>query len=193
MDYFGDADTLPKGCGRCDNCQTPDAMPVDGKTQETVRILLSGAARLDGRFGGSQLADLVTGSDTAQIRRYNHDQLPTYGRLSSMSKRQVQAMIQALDSPGLSAPGGLALSGAGHHGRGPRSHAQSGGRAAGLMAAGCRQEVSSRAAGWLPSRRRSPSRAKNMPSCARRCAAGGRQGQRDGGSTLYAVLGPHPR
>jgi ATP-dependent DNA helicase RecQ len=96
MDYFGDVDTLAKGCGRCDNCQTPDAMPVDGKTQETVRILLSGAARLDGRFGSSQLADLVTGSDTAQIRRYNHDQLPTYGRLSSMSKRQVQAMIQAL-------------------------------------------------------------------------------------------------
>ncbi len=96
MDYFGDADTLPEGCGRCDNCQTPDALPVDPKTQETVRILLSGAARLDGRFGGSQLADLVTGSDTAQIRRYDHDQLPTYGRLRSMSKRQVQAMIQAL-------------------------------------------------------------------------------------------------
>ena len=71
MDYFGDAETLLKGCGRCDNCQTPEAAPVDGKTQETVRILLSGAARLEGRFGGSQLADLVTGSDTAQIRRYS--------------------------------------------------------------------------------------------------------------------------
>jgi ATP-dependent DNA helicase RecQ len=96
MDYFGDADTLPQGCGRCDNCQTPLAAPVDDRTQETVRILLSGAARLGGRFGGNQLADLVTGSDTAQIRRYNHQQLPTYGRLSSMTKRQVQAMIQAL-------------------------------------------------------------------------------------------------
>jgi ATP-dependent DNA helicase RecQ len=96
MDYFGDADTLPEGCGHCDNCQTPEAEPVDDRTQETVRILLSGAARLDGRFGGSQLADLVTGSDTAQIRRYNHQQLPTYGRLSSLTKRQVQAMIQAL-------------------------------------------------------------------------------------------------
>ncbi len=96
MDYFGDAETLMRGCSHCDNCQTPEAALVDGKTQETIRILLSGAARLDGRFGGSQLADLVTGSDTAQIRRYQHEQLPTYGRLSSMSKRQVQAMIQAL-------------------------------------------------------------------------------------------------
>ena len=51
---------------------------------------------MDGRFGGNQLADLVTGSDTAQIRRYNHQELPTYGRLRSMTKRQVQAMIQAL-------------------------------------------------------------------------------------------------
>jgi len=96
MDYFGDAETLPTGCGRCDNCQTPEAPPVDDKTQETVRILLSGAARLDGRFGGSHLADLVTGSDSAQIRKYNHQQLPTYGRLSSLPKRQAAAMIQAL-------------------------------------------------------------------------------------------------
>ena len=96
MEYFGDSDKLPMGCGRCDNCQTPEAAPVDGQTQETVRILLSGAARLGGRFGSSQLADLVTGSDTAQIRRYQHEQLPTYGRLKDMTKRQVQAMIQAL-------------------------------------------------------------------------------------------------
>jgi ATP-dependent DNA helicase RecQ len=107
MDYFGDADTLPQGCGRCDNCQTPAAAPVDDRTQETVRILLSGAARLDGRFGGNQLADLVTGSDTAQIRRYNHQQLPTYGRLSSMTKRQVQAMIQALVRQGYLRQDGL--------------------------------------------------------------------------------------
>jgi ATP-dependent DNA helicase RecQ len=96
MDYFGDAETLPHGCGRCDNCQTPDAVPVDARTQETVRIVLSGATRLGGRFGGSQLADLVTGSDTAQIRKYKHDQLPTYGRLRSMTKRQVQALVRAL-------------------------------------------------------------------------------------------------
>jgi ATP-dependent DNA helicase RecQ len=96
MDYFGDAETLPKGCGRCDNCQTPEASPVDDKTQETVRILLSGAARLDGRFGGSHLADLVIGSDSVQIRKYNHQELPTYGRLSSLPKRTATAMIQAL-------------------------------------------------------------------------------------------------
>jgi ATP-dependent DNA helicase RecQ len=96
MDYFGDAKNLPQGCGRCDNCQAPEAQPVDATTQETVRIVLSGAARLGGRFGGSQLADLVTGSDTAQIRRYKHEQLPTFGRLRSITKRRVKALIEAL-------------------------------------------------------------------------------------------------
>ncbi len=96
MDYFGDAETLPKGCGRCDNCQTPEAPPVDARTQETARIVLSGAARLQGRFGGNHLIDLVTGSDSEQIRKYSHDQLPTFGRLSTLTKRQVRAMIDAL-------------------------------------------------------------------------------------------------
>ena len=68
MDYFGDSETLPAGCGRCDNCQGLEAAPVDTPTQKTIRILLSGTARLQGRFGSTQLADLVTGSDTAQIR-----------------------------------------------------------------------------------------------------------------------------
>jgi ATP-dependent DNA helicase RecQ len=96
MDYFGDVEVLPHGCGRCDNCQTPEAPAVDEKTQETIRIVLSGAVRLGGRFGAGQLSDLVTGSDTERIRRYGHEQLPTYGRLSSMPKRHVQALISEL-------------------------------------------------------------------------------------------------
>ncbi len=96
MDYFGDVEVLPHGCGRCDNCQTPDAPAVDEKTQETIRIVLSGAVHLGGRFGAGQLTDLVTGSDTERIRRYGHEQLPTYGRLSSMPKRHVQALISEL-------------------------------------------------------------------------------------------------
>ncbi len=107
MDYFGDADTLPKGCGRCDNCQTPEAPPVDAATQETVRIVLSGAARLEGRFGGGHLTDLVTGSDSEQLRKYNHQNLPTFGRLAAMPKRRVQAMIQALIRQGYLKQDGL--------------------------------------------------------------------------------------
>ena len=192
MDYFGDAETLPKGCGRCDNCQTPDAKPVDGKTQETVRILLSGAARLDGRFGGSQLADLVTGSDTAQIRRYDHDQLPTYGRLSSMSKRQVQAMIQALIRQGYLRQEGLrypvlAITAEGREVMHNRAVARLGYVAAEPSQRRPRIEPPSGQTSLAPFQ------PKSMPSSARRFAAGDRQGQRDGRSALYAFLGPNAR
>ena len=192
MDYFGDADTLAKGCGRCDNCQTPDALPVDGKTQETVRILLSGAARLDGRFGGSQLADLVTGSDTAQIRRYDHDQLPTYGRLSAMTKRQVQAMIQALIRQGYLRQEGL---------RYPVLAITDAGREV------MHNRVVARLGSWQPavakkSRPEPPAVRTPAPALAAGEHAGLRaalralalgQGQRAGSSALHAVLGPNAR
>ena len=177
MDYFGDAETLPKGCGRCDNCQTPEASPVDDKTQETVRILLSGAARLEGRFGGSQLADLVTGSDTVQIRKYNHQHLPTYGRLSSLPKRQVSAHDSGAHSPGISAARGITISGPGHHRDRPRGHARSRASAAGLMAARPCTEGPQGAvdppAGVLASASDS-----NIPTCARHCAIGVRASPR---------------
>jgi ATP-dependent DNA helicase RecQ len=107
MDYFGDAESLPQGCSRCDNCLTPEAMPVDDNTQETVRIILSGATRLGGRFGAGQLTDLVTGNDSAQILRYQHEQLPTFGRLRAMTQRLVRAMIEALIRQGYLRQDGL--------------------------------------------------------------------------------------
>ena len=101
MDYFGDAEKLAQGCGVCDTCAPASlsqfvSVVVDEKTQECVRILLSGAARLQGRFGATQIIDLVAGSDTAQIRRHGHHALPTYGRLKTMSKKRLQALLQAV-------------------------------------------------------------------------------------------------
>ncbi|HVO33354.1 MAG TPA: RecQ family ATP-dependent DNA helicase [Elusimicrobiota bacterium] len=96
MDYFGDDERLAAGCARCDNCLDVDAPAVDDQTQESARILLSGAARLDGRFGAGQLVDLVAGSDTQAIRRNGHDRLPTYGRLRGRRKREIQDLVQAL-------------------------------------------------------------------------------------------------
>ena len=193
MDYFGDAETLPKGCGRCDNCQTPEAAPVDAKTQETVRILLSGAARLGGRFGGSQLADLVTGSDTAQIRQYNHEQLPTYGRLSSMTKRQVQALIQALIRQGYLRQEGLrypvlAITDLGREIMHNRAQARLGSWEPAVSRKIAQGSAGARAAGFaaLPMRRTCRT-ARGAPRLALP------QIQGDGSSALHAFLGPHAR
>jgi ATP-dependent DNA helicase RecQ len=107
MDYFGDVETLPEGCGACDNCSAPEATAADDKTREIVRIVLSGAARLEGRFGATQLIDLVAGSETEQIRRYAHHTLPTYGRLKGIPKKRLQALVQALVRQGYLAQEGL--------------------------------------------------------------------------------------
>ena len=195
MDYFGDAETLPHGCGRCDNCQTPEASLVDDQTQETVRILLSGAARLEGRFGGGHLSDLVTGSDSVQIRKYNHQQLPTFGRLSSMPKRRIQALIQALVRQGYLRQEGL---------RYPMLTITENGRAV------MHNKVQARLGNWEPaaggkSRKEPPYRssvAAAARSRAKKTQAAPRGGARDlartqiqgdGRSALYAFLGPHAR
>ena len=107
MTYFGDREELLAGCGHCDNCQAPAAEAVNDDLQQAVRILLSGAARLEGRFGAAQLTDLVTGSDTVPIRRWGHDKLPTYGRLKTLPKRQVRSLIQELVRQGYLQQGGL--------------------------------------------------------------------------------------
>jgi len=104
MDYFGDAETVQAACGVCDYCLMSTARvsednvsaPIDEKTQEMVRIVLSGAARLQGRFGATQIIDLVAGADTQQIRRHGHHTLPTYGRLKSIPKKRLQTLLQAL-------------------------------------------------------------------------------------------------
>jgi ATP-dependent DNA helicase RecQ len=107
MDYFGDVETLEEGCGVCDNCEAPAARAVDDRTKETVRILLSGVARLQGRFGAGQLVDLVTGSESEAILRNQHHRLPTYGRLKGTPKRRVQDLIQVLIRAGYLAQSGL--------------------------------------------------------------------------------------
>jgi ATP-dependent DNA helicase RecQ len=107
MDYFGDRERLEQGCGGCDNCVRPQASAIDDPTKEMVRILLSGAARLEGHFGATQLVDVVAGGDTEQIRRHGHDRFPTYGRLKGTPKRRIQALVQALVRQGYLAQEGL--------------------------------------------------------------------------------------
>ncbi len=193
MDYFGDAETLPKGCGRCDNCQTPEATLVDDATQETVRILLSGAARLEGRFGGGHLTDLVTGNESEQLRKYNHQNLPTFGRLASMPKRRVQAMIQALIRQGYLKQGGSALSRPGHHRGRAAGHAQPSSRATGRLGARPINEItqgSLAASGAGHGRTRQGRRFRPAPGASRLARA---QIQGAGRSALHRVLGPHAR
>jgi cell division protease FtsH len=88
LDYFGDPDR--RSCGRCDNCtarRPAAAAPArsrrwrDAEVVKAVRIVLSGVARAQGRFGKVIVAQMLCGSKATKVVRFRLDQLSTFGLL----------------------------------------------------------------------------------------------------------------
>ena len=98
LSYFGEEPT-PGSCEACDVCLGEVAAADDGP-QIAARIL-SAAAELRGRFGGTHLADVLTGAATEKIRGMRHDKLGAYGALGSASKSEVRTWIDQLIGQGL--------------------------------------------------------------------------------------------
>jgi ATP-dependent DNA helicase RecQ len=96
--YFGEKVTSGS-CEACDVCLGEVAEADDGP-QIAARIL-SGAAELRGRFGGTHLADVLTGAMTEKIRAMRHERLGCYGALSDASKSEVRTWIDQLIGQGL--------------------------------------------------------------------------------------------
>ncbi len=95
-EYFGQS-YEKDGCGACDHClgevaELPEATVVAQK-------ILSGVARTGERFGVGHIVDLLGGASTDNIKRFGHDQLPTFGLLKDLNKKQLTAIVyQMLDS-----------------------------------------------------------------------------------------------
>jgi ATP-dependent DNA helicase RecQ len=66
-----------------------------------VRQLLSGVARLRGKFGVSMVADVMIGAENEKTRRWGFDQLSVYGLLRAHSQKRVVAMLHRLMEAGL--------------------------------------------------------------------------------------------
>ncbi|UWQ21638.1 DNA helicase RecQ [Jannaschia sp. W003] len=88
--YFGE-DSAP--CGNCDLCEKPPEL-FDGTT--AVRKALSAMLRTDERFGTGHLIDVLLGNATEKMRRFGHDQLPTFGAGADMPKHQWQAVFRQM-------------------------------------------------------------------------------------------------
>ena len=93
VEYFGQE--FPKeNCGACDVCngdveQLEDALIVSQK-------IISCVFRVDQRFGGGHVADVLTGSSNQQVKKFGHDSVSTYGLLSDMNKKTVRHYIDQL-------------------------------------------------------------------------------------------------
>jgi len=107
LDYFGDEADM-SGC-RCDVCRPNagamadgDAMPVISDEAITlVRQLLSGIARVRGKFGVGVVAEVLAGSDNDKSQRWGFDQLSVFGLLRAHSIKRIVAMLHRLMEAGL--------------------------------------------------------------------------------------------
>jgi len=120
--YFGESNA--SACGHCDNCrqhisplpsgdgpvarasanaaQGPGVRAADAsaddKIVETIRIILSGVARVGIKFpcGKNLIAKMLCGSNDAKVVKLRLNQLSTFGLLKHLSQADVLLLIDAL-------------------------------------------------------------------------------------------------
>jgi ATP-dependent DNA helicase RecQ len=101
LDYFGD-ESEPSPCA-CDVCTRGLAASADADetTHELVRKVLSGIARLNGRFGIAAVAELLTGEQSERADRWNFARYSTFGILRAHPKNRVMRMLHRVLESGL--------------------------------------------------------------------------------------------
>jgi ATP-dependent DNA helicase RecQ len=110
LDYFGDSTTEVNDCV-CDACragkgESNDAgidlsRDLDDETITLVRKLLSGIARVNGKFGAATVAECLAGSEGERILRWRLHELSVYGLLKLYNVKQIVAMLHRLMESGL--------------------------------------------------------------------------------------------
>ncbi len=82
LGYFGET-YAEQNCGACDNCLTPretfDGSMSALKFLSCVFRARQASYRGDASFGINHHAEVLTGADTERIRKWQHDQLSTFG------------------------------------------------------------------------------------------------------------------
>lgn len=103
LEYFGeyypshDCD----GCDRCRDQRTKGIVPEEQEDPLLAIKILSGVARLKGRFGLGMAVKMLAGSKEKTLARFRLDQLSTYGLLSGFNQEQVGKWVQELIGQGL--------------------------------------------------------------------------------------------
>ncbi len=102
LGYFGETITGDI-CGACDRCKSRETRPAspEDRTHPVLAVkILSGIARLDGRFGAAMAARVLTGSKDRTLFQFRLERLSTYGLLSDYTQAQVQDWIKELIAMG---------------------------------------------------------------------------------------------
>ncbi len=81
--YFGE-EYEPDNCGNCDNCLHKKQME-EGK--EYMALLLSVVKETKQQFKEKHLINILMGNETSDVKKYNHDELKTFGEGQDMSEK----------------------------------------------------------------------------------------------------------
>jgi ATP-dependent DNA helicase RecQ len=103
LNYFGD-DAEVENC-ECDVCRRGTAIDLDAPIPETtvllVRQLLSGVARVNGKFGAKAAAELLAGVENERATRGGFTSMPTFGLLKVRSLKEISRMLDRVLEAGL--------------------------------------------------------------------------------------------
>jgi ATP-dependent DNA helicase RecQ len=98
LQYFGEY-YPSQNCGGCDHCQDLKVRPTPEENISDPLLaikILSGVARMKGRYGLGMAVTMLTGSKEKAIGRFNLDRLSTYGLLTEFTQEQVENWIHEL-------------------------------------------------------------------------------------------------
>jgi ATP-dependent DNA helicase RecQ len=101
--YFGDEGEILGGCGLCDNCLRVDDLEVatGAAANEIIRKVLSGVARVHGRFGLTGAQALLLGRPDERLRNAGLDQVSTFGLLSGEAEDWLHRIFRRCIAAGL--------------------------------------------------------------------------------------------
>ncbi len=107
--YFGESH--PGACEQCDNCLHP---VETWQATQVAQMALSCVYRTGQRFGVGHLIDVLIGKVTAQVERFGHDKVSTFGIGKTLNQNQGSGVYRQLIAAGLleadmAAYGGLKL------------------------------------------------------------------------------------
>jgi len=91
LGYLGES--MDTDCGNCDICLNP---PERFDATEAARKVLSCVYRVGQSFGIKHVVDVLRGADTESLRKFNHDQLTTYGIGMEHSHAEWMSIVRQL-------------------------------------------------------------------------------------------------
>ncbi|MBS1953413.1 MAG: DNA helicase RecQ [Cyanobacteria bacterium SZAS-4] len=94
VEYFGQS-FAKENCAACDVCLS-ETVEVEGSDIIAQKILSCVARIKNGRFGAGHLVSILRGETTETVRKWQHDELSTFGILSSHAKGDLRDWIDQL-------------------------------------------------------------------------------------------------